>query len=749
MIKIRENESVRNVAKNSLTGVTLLKDSVFFGINGSGKSTVCEVLSRAATLTNNPSNGQETLNVYAFDEQWRKDKVGDFIEGGVAEGVTTVKLNDGAADLEDRIQKAEDDWEDAKRDLKTKEDLLENATESLNEVIDNVFNGERKTLEKVCPGLSGTKFRRQAIRTLLETRNSTVLSQTEVDVQLRIANSEAPGSLPPLPRLPEQWSFPDVLWDEITSVTSATQPVALIVNDWVREGIKTHIPGDSCQFCGGLVEAERISALTDAIRQAEEQASSLLKGELAKCRNASSSLEKLESMLENTHFNSSIYGEGLEANRDAVLIEIGHVLKNLEKAQNLLEDRVKNPHSSIQGEKPQMSSTRLQSKYRSFSEAYDLSTQKILAHSANQKQAIELLKKHCCAKDGSGWKAAAAALKTAQINKEAADQNKRNAEILLNELQTEVSTTADTAQFLDHNLSLILGENTLRVKEGKRGEGYRITRHDQRADAMSEGEKKLISLLYFCAEFRTEDRKHTMENSVVIFDDLGSELDEARLLTVDRFISNHFIDPKPEALVYFTHSHTYLKILQSRLGGRAVTSNNRGTEIPPKSIFYEVYKDSFSSETQSTRCRKWDDDAVQLTNDYWLSFYMILRAFEGLRDNQVPELGTGNFCRKVLEGFSEFREPGIDKFGSRIDRILAEENRVLSPALSKIVNGLSHTDLGKTGGVLSRHEVEHAVIQTLNLLRLVDPGHFRAMLIKFRGKRGQQDIEAALQNRAE
>ena len=106
---------------------------------------------------------------------------------------------------------------------------------------------------------------------------------------------------------------------------------------------------------------------------------------------------------------------------------------------------------------------------------------------------------------------------------------------------------------------------------------------------------------------------------------------------------------------------------------------------------------------------------------------MVLRAFEGLLDNEVPELGTGNFCRKVLEGFSEFRAPGSELFGTRIDSILAKKNRVLSPALSKIVNGLSHTELSKTGGVLSRNEVELAVIQTLKLLQVVDPDHFRAL----------------------
>lgn len=47
MIQVEANESLRNVAKDSLKGIKLLNDSVFFGINGSGKTTVCEALSRA------------------------------------------------------------------------------------------------------------------------------------------------------------------------------------------------------------------------------------------------------------------------------------------------------------------------------------------------------------------------------------------------------------------------------------------------------------------------------------------------------------------------------------------------------------------------------------------------------------------------------------------------------------------------------------------------------------------------------
>lgn len=254
----------------------------------------------------------------------------------------------------------------------------------------------------------------------------------------------------------------------------------------------------------------------------------------------------------------------------------------------------------------------------------------------------------------------------------------------------------------------------------------------------------MVSLLYFCAEFLAEDRKQSLKNSVVLFDDLGSELDEARLFSVDRFISNHFRNPKPASLVYFTHSHTYMKILQSRLANKAVPKK---AEKEPTAIFYEVYKDTFNCAEQSTRCRQWDNEAVGLTNDYWLSFYMLLKAFEKMQEGAPPELGTGNFCRKVLEGFTEFRAPNSDNFGSRIDTITAQNKIQISPALSKIVNNLSHIDLNRQGGALSRNEVELAVIQTLNFLKTVDSKHFHALLIKFRGKEGAKKLESDISKR--
>jgi len=747
MIQVESNKSVKNIAENALAGIRLLPNSIFFGVNGAGKSTVCEVLSQAATLKDERPGAKEPLRIFAFDDKWRKDRVGDFVEGGSAEGVTTIKLNDGAGVLEQKIREAEKEWKATKDNVDEKERLKQSAADRQKEIVDEVAGGVRKTLEKDCPGLSGIRFKRPAIRALLEEGNSTVLSQSEVKEKLVIATSQVPGSLAQLPKLLTEWSFSNRLWEEITSKPPIDQTEILTISDWVREGVEVHKAGDSCQFCTGKVTTARMKALAHAILQAEEEASSLVKSELAECRNISSDLRKFKDTLETIDLSSSIYGVDLQAKKSEVLLEIGPLLDELQVSEELLVERVKNPRIPVQGEKPKIDFSELKEKYCLLKNSHSKATEEIAQHSQNQEAAINQLKKHCCATDGSEWSSAAEMLEKASQESAMAIKAEKDARDHLDDLKRQVSTTADTADFLDKSLGLVLGEKTLRVSEGKQGEGYRITRYEQRADGMSEGEKKLISLLYFCAEFLAEDRKRSLKNSVIIFDDLGSELDEPRLLAVDRFISNHFQNPNPAALVYFTHSHTYLKILQSRLGGRAVESKRNGQIIPRKAVFYEVYKDSFSGQKQSTLCRQWDDEAIKLTNDYWLSFYMVLRAFEDLQGGAIPPLGTGNFCRKVLEGFTEFRAPGDEQFGTRIDTILSGKDFSLSPALSKVVNGLSHSDLNKDGGVFSRNEVEHAVVQTLNLMRVVDEKHFFALLIKFRGKQDASSIGEALQQR--
>ncbi len=463
-----------------------------------------------------------------------------------------------------------------------------------------------------------------------------------------------------------------------------------------------------------------------------------------------SAMQAFVSRLEVIEFSTSPYVSDLPAQKNEAILKAQKYLREMKAAEQLLKRRVDDPFAHFIDPRPEVNPAPLQEAFETLRRAHASAQCEIRNHSKNKEDAVQALKKHCCAADGSSWKSINEKLEEARKEEEAALEAKKVAEEELSELKESVSSTQQTAKFLNKSLRIILGDKTLQVSVGGVGEGYRITRHGQPAKGMSEGEKKLVSLLYFCAEFFSEERKALLKNSVIAFDDLGAELDEARLLAIDRFITDHFrnaLKIQPASIVYFTHSHTYLRILQNRLADKV--SSREGAE--PTAIFYEIYKDIFHKSEQTTRCRKWDDQAVRLTNEYWLSFYMLLKAFERLQDDneQGPDggqldLGTGNYCRKVLEGFTEFRSPNSVNFGTRLDNLIRKANVPISPSLSKLVNGLSHTSLHKDGGVLARHEVERALIETLNLVRVLDPDHFDALTNKLIGKNDARQFRDAL-----
>lgn len=740
-ITVRANTANRNVAENALKDLKLYPNTVLFGINGSGKTTVCETIANYSELRPKATMNNKDLKVFAFDDNWRNANVGDFIIGGKARSVTTVRLGDDAAQLEMKIKEEQSALKNSVDELQQQEQKVRDLEKEQEAVLDRVFNGTRKSLENRCSGLNGRSFNRRKIREILENQQGKLLDDNQVEALLRIVQHDAPDPLPPVPIIDSPWKLEDHIWDKVIARPDSTKTDIIQITNWIKEGLSQHQPGQQCEFCNGIVTKERLRQIEAAINQAESSMDPILLDALEKCKIFIDQLERCKDSLNATQFSESVYGGNLENEKSKIIRTITKILPSLHEIRRIITSKKDNPHSQVIDERPLLELSEFLEALSSFEHEYTTTQTKIRNHTDNQKRALKDLQRHCCATDGIAWEANQQLLESANENHRIAIDEVRKVRENITELESQISTTADTANFLNDSLASILGNSVLKVSEGDQGEGYRITRHGEKADGMSEGEKKLVSLLYFCAEFRTQERKACLSNSIVLFDDLGSELDEARMLTADRFISDFFQKSRPAAICYFTHSHQHLKILQDRLGSKAVLKSDGKL---PTACFYEIYKDTFSSEQLNTKYRKWDDEAINLTNDYWLSFYMALRAFERLQDGGVPDVGTGNFCRKVLEGFTEFRFPANDNFGSRIQGVISEEQISLSPSLSKLVNGLSHSGLGRSGGALSRSEMERALIDTLEFMRAVDEKHFRSLLKKFRGKTGARNILRSL-----
>lgn len=750
MITVTANESFCNVAKDKLKGLKLLRKSVFFGINGSGKSTICEVLNQHATLEDDRSDTGEPVKVFAFNEQWRENTVGEFLKGGGgAPGVTTVMLGEGMAELEQQISEAKEQLRLAGENVEETRKAKETVRGSLDEVIGAVQSGELKTLKQECDVLKGKQFNKNAIGRLLQSGGNEKLDKSSLKNNIKIVNTDSPAPLAPLPSLPDGWKLSDNLWEQLIEQPSSQPEISGELIDWLRKGRKLHTAEGSCQFCEGKVDEKILASIDRKIQEYDVKVPELVDIEHDRCSSALEELKHFKFALDKIDFSGRIYCENMPEKQNDVKSKAQQVEDSLEESYALLERKISNPFDQVSVDRPNIPFDELQSAFKELEREHATAQKSIKNHIDRQKSATEHLKMHCCADFEREYRRFSNDLEDAEQKCEEARKAQRLASDTLRDLQSQVSTTAETAMFLDKHLCNILGDRVLRVSEGDAGQGYRITRANERAEAMSEGEKKLVSLLYFCAEFRTEERKRELEHSVVIFDDLGSELDEVRLLVVNRFISDHFSDLNgtgvgiPASIVYFTHSQTYLRILQDALKDKITGS---------KAVFYEVFKqgESFSCEGlegsepvathetigrhQNTNYYRWDDQFVELTNDYWFSFARVLSAFRVSRDSERRgeiDPGTVNYCRKVVECFTEFKYPCHERFGKRLDELLKNREASVSPALSKVLNNQSHGCLDRRGGALAISVVVSAIKGTLKLLYDIDEEHLRLMVERF------------------
>ncbi|GAB3595136.1 hypothetical protein CFAEC_06490 [Corynebacterium faecale] len=743
MLTIQANQKFRNVSANSLENLRVYKDSVFYGINGSGKSTICELLSNPERYEFSTTDGDPISEVFAFNRSWRDKTVGDFTSGGSAKGVTTVLMGDDAGNLQRVIKKKEKELSRQKAIVQEKRKTLKRAGDRLTAIKDNVFNGIRKELASECGALSGNAFNRNKIEKLLRQGPSNRLNDEEVLNALGIIKATSPGSLSDLPPAPRLWAPDPGVWDELRSSAVSSDQIQLIVTNWMQEGMDQHVAGDSCKFCAGIVSQARLDELQKALDDSNSKITATIAQASKSCDLAISHLEMFKSSMKTVILKSVQFETLLDDDREKVIEAVEDLLKVYNQISSLLTKRKNDLTFEYSGPALELPFSEFDYAQKRLVDSYSKAREALESHEVHKARAEDQLKDHCCAVDGDGWKDATEEVERSQVDLTQAEDQQGEIEQSLEELFDGLSVTTETAQFIDRHLQLILGDDTLRVTVGREDEGYRITRRDQVAADMSEGEKKLISLLYFCAEFRSKERLDKVKRSVVLFDDLGSELDDSRLIAVDRFITETFSNQRPLAILYFTHSYSHFKLLISRLGKRAAPSGTRDKPEQPSAGFYEIYKELFSESEQTTKVEKWDLKTLKLTSDYALSFYMVLKNMNKVIEGKPISFGTGNYCRKVLEGFTEFKSPTSTEFGSRIDHLCRGENKPISASLSRLVNMLSHSSLDQESGILSRQEMQTGLVQTLLFVHEIDSAHFELMV---KGLLNREDARTLIDN---
>ncbi len=736
-LSIIASPKLRGVPTNALKGVRLASKTLFYGVNGSGKTTICEILGEPDKLTFASGAVPKPKYVYAFTGEWMRNTVGEFVHGGSAPAVTTVAIGEGVAGVEQEILDASHHEELQRKNVIEKDETVKQLEKREGQVLDSVFNGVRKTLESRCEHLGPRRFNRARIKEMLNKGDSETLSASEVEKCLNVSNSTTQPQME-IPSLRSIWSPTEELKALVESPVLADANV--IISSWIREGFDQHSAGDDCKFCGNTVTKDRLELLENAIGAANASLSNKVQSAINSADESLGRLSDWVKCVRRLQVGDGDEVDNFEMFKAKVLETAADYANYLEEFRDCAIKRRDNPSDTIACPSIIGESFDQSSDYQGFVEAVATVNRNRLSLEERKAQSVEKLKAHCCSKDGAGWIELMRARRIADSEAEQAQKDFVSAKAALRQAQGKLSTTKWVADFIDEGLKLVLGEGNLTVEQSKDETRYELKRLGEKASYLSEGEKKLVALLYFCSTLYEPQKRDTIGEGIVIFDDLASELDETRQANISRLIDDVIdgLDVRPLSVCYFTHSSEFLRQKLPNFRHR-VNKSERAHKIPNVAV-YEVYKKPRIDERLPiTAVAPWPKQALKINTDYELALYKVCSAAIAIQkdaNTESVDLLVGNYCRKILEVFSEFKRPGHDKFGNRVNEMLMQDTsqKPLPANLVRNINELCHSYLSKDNPLWTRHSSISAISTTLTFIYYFDPVHLERMVHRLLGK---------------
>lgn len=525
------------------------------------------------------------------------------------------------------------------------------------------------------------------------------------------------------------YRFPSLkeLHSEIAGVLLGTVTSAAIeslkddpaLSDWVRSGLGIHKgrSAETCLFCEQSLPAGRLTALELHFNAEYDR----FLERLGRQRN---DLKTLSEQARDVHLpdRMALYDD-LSAEYDSwcarLLEALDGVSRFLGDLLNALEAKASRPFKSIglEVELPNIGDeaiSRLNEVLTRHNDACD-------DFQGRTRNARDRLALNLIAENLDDYSQLAAAVKAASdaINPLAQDVTR-----LMNELRSlerEIVEHLQPAEELNGDLRSYLGhdELTLQVKET----GYQLLRQGQLAEALSEGERTALALLYFLKSL--SDRRFDLRQGVVVLDDPVSSLDANALYLAFGFIRHRTQDAGQ--LFVLTHSFPFFRQVRNWFHHQKGQGKKDINQRPAR--FYMLDR-VHGSNPRCTALRALDPLLEQYESEYHYLFASVYRAANATGATRLEKnYGLPNVARRLLEMFLAFRRPQIaGELWQKLKDINFDEARKVR--IARFVHTHSH---GDTVGEPEHDpsllgEARDVLTDLLELIKSEDGSHFSAMV---------------------
>jgi len=490
----------------------------------------------------------------------------------------------------------------------------------------------------------------------------------------------------------------DALAREIVkdSVENLSDDPAL--NRWLQDGLTLHDGKERCEFCGGVLTADRMEQLRERFSNAYQELQQLVtecKATASAAKNAAS----ITSGYDKHSFDDTLLEEFESAENEYLKAvaelngQIGALLTALErKLDNLFEVS-------------EYAAAPLRESFASVEECVNQVHALVDRHNslqnnvtARQKAAFDRLARDESANYASDNRSLANDVVQAEEQLQKATEELGEARTLLQETRAKVVQPAKGADTANEYMRYLLCSDAISLVHSESEGGYHLMRGDAPASHLSEGEKTAITFAYFIATL--EDESVDLAKTTVVVDDPVSSLDSNKVHATYGLVHDKVWD-HCQQLFILTHHFQFLKLFPG--------------PKEDKRAWYVMEGDSSSQPTIGT--------CPRLITDFQSEYYYLFYRLHQLVPEDSNFYISRNILRRFLETLLEFKY-GAGDFRSKLDQWF-EEKRIPGEMYG-VLNAGSHPN--GADDLCDPRRFREMVYRVCLSIKAKDPDHHHALV---------------------
>ncbi|MCL7765467.1 AAA family ATPase [Polaribacter sp. Z014] len=737
------------------------KLNLFYGLNGSGKSTISHLFSliesneSISRFPDSKWSFEKGGKIYSESDKFENDfniKVfnADFVERNINWNDTIKGILVVSNDKNEEILKLKD---------KKKEKLKISSSIAQNELI---LNGEKKRNKGLIRNNSNflsesAKNIKQKFQLIeVEDKHLSNYNKTKIESSLNKNKDnirKASLTIQEIEKLAQtikpqdkdRIETPD--FSVLSQITSGFEKIISLLNskitsevidglkndfkksDWVKLGLELHKAEDNCAFCGNNISKQRISTLnnhfSDSFKNLQEQLSKAITW-----------IEELKTTeLPSYKALYKEYQAEYEKIKKDIDFENEKLIKALDKWKAILKTKASNPFEIPKTSVLNFDETNLIKLYKKATEIIKSHNRKYLSASTIIQEAknnleLEYIKDEI--KRYDFYKQKNLEITTNQKNKELQLELEK-IKMDIKQLNSLISTEALGATKFNNDLWKFLGRKDIALDPQEKG-GYKLQRNgnpNTNGNQLSEGEKTAIAFVYFINKILEQDNK--INDTTIIVDDPISSFDSNNLFSSYSYLKLNCNEAKQ--LFILTHNFNYYRLVRDWFETKNKKQNQKHRKDPskPETIcnIYSIESNFDTTQIRFSYIKDADPTLLEYTSEYHYLFKKLITYSNDTHLDLDKAYLSANASRKILETFLKFKHPKrLGDFRQLLQKGIQNTSfKDKEEYIYRFINKYSHAqDFDNDSSDNKLDEGSNVVKDILNLIKEIDEIHYKEMI---------------------